>query len=88
VARRILSITSAPGWAARFNTPDEYESERIVTLAVWALVESDGAEPEIVGLVQRSADIDAPTGRLGFADEVEGFDGYSFQGLGTKPIAF
>jgi len=84
VARRILTITAAPGWSARFRTPDDYDEERVVTLAVWALVETDGGDPEIVGLVQRSTGV----GALGFADEVDGFDGYSFQGLGTKPVDY
>ncbi len=84
MARRILTIASAPGWSARFRAEDQFEDERLVTLAVWALVESDGEEPQIVGLVQRSTSV----GALGFADEVDGFDGYSFQGLGTKPVDF
>jgi hypothetical protein len=88
VARRILTITAAPGWAARFRTSHDDAGERVVTLAVWALVETDGGDPEIVGLVQRSPGAESTVGALGFADEVDGFDGYSFQGLGTKPVDY
>lgn len=85
--RRMISIASAPGWKARYLAESLGEGPRVVTLVSWALVEdSDGTtETEIVGIVQRSATPEAPNGRLGFADEVEGFDGYTFTGLVTRP---
>jgi hypothetical protein len=84
VPRRILSIASAPGWKARFVAEDEAEGFRTVTLVSWALLEgSDGANA-VVGIVQRAATAEAPHGSLGFADEVEGFDGYAFTGLATR----
>lgn len=56
----------------------------MVTLVSWALVEgSDGANG-IVGVVQRATTAEAPHGSLGFADEVEGFQGYTFTGLATR----
>ena len=55
-----------------------------VTLAVWALVERDG-EHEVVGLVQRGANDDVAPGGFAFADEaINGFSGYTFQGLRTR----
>ena len=77
--RRVVSIASAPGWKARFLPEGETEPFR-VTLASWAVVEDDDGTTEIVGVVQRSATPEAPNGRLGFADEVEGFQGYVFAG--------
>ena len=73
----MLSIASAPGWKARFA------DGRVVTLVSWALVESGGAN-EIVGVIQRAANEEFPNGWLGFADEVDGFDGYVFTGLATR----
>jgi hypothetical protein len=55
-----------------------------VTLVSWALVEDDDGTTEIVGVVQRAATEETPNGRLGFADEVEGFQGYVFTGLATR----
>ena len=83
MARRIVSIASAPGWKARVVTEEEPEGFR-VTLASWAVVESDDGSTEIVGVVQRAATAEAPKGRLGFADEVDGFQGYVFTGLATR----
>jgi hypothetical protein len=83
VARRIVSIASAPGWKARVHPADEAEGFR-VTLVSWALVEDGEGATEIVGVVQRAATAEAPHGRLGFADEVEGFQGYVFTGLATR----
>ena len=68
------SIASAPGWKARFA------DGRVVTLVCWALVE-DG---QIVGVIQRAANEELPHGWLGFADDVDGFDGYVFTGLATR----
>ena len=79
----MVSIASAPGWKARFLTEGEVEPFR-VTLVSWALVEDDGGTTEIVGVVQRAATEEAPNGRLGFADEVDGFQGYVFTGLATR----
>jgi hypothetical protein len=79
----MVSIASAPGWKARFLPKDEVEGFR-VTLVSWALVEDDDGTTEIVGVVQRAATEEAPNGRLEFADEVEGFQGYVFTGLATR----
>jgi hypothetical protein len=85
VARRMLSISSAPGWCARFASEEPYEDDRTVTLVSWALVEEDGGTTAIVGVVQRQATEESPAGYLGLADEVDGFQGYTFTGLATKP---
>jgi hypothetical protein len=84
MARRIVSIASAPGWKARFMHGDESEPESVVTLVAWALVEKTGDETEIVGVVQRGASDEAPHGLLALADEVDGFSGYTFTGLATR----
>lgn len=80
----MVSIASAPGWKARFLAEDEVEGFRVVTLVSWALVEGSDGTTEIVGVVQRAATAEAPHGSLGFADEVEGFQGYAFTGLTTR----
>ena len=80
MARRMVSIASATGWKARFPSRDETEESRLVALISWALAESPDGTTEIVGVVQRAATPEAPHGRLGFADEVEGFQGYTFTG--------
>jgi len=85
--RRILSITSAPGWGALFEQRDDddlYAEPRLVTLAAWALVEEGGSPTRLVGLVQAPANEDVPAGTFVFADEHEGFAGYSNQGLKTR----
>lgn len=82
--RQIVSIASAPGWKARFLDDGEPEGVRVVTLASWALVKDEDDNTEIVGVVQRSPTADAPHGRLGFADEVDGFQDYTFTGLATR----
>jgi hypothetical protein len=79
--RRILSIAAAPGWSARYEA-------RTVTLVVWALAAAGDRDPEVVGIVQRSSTPDTPAGWLAFADEVEGFEGYTFTGLTTKLAEF
>jgi hypothetical protein len=84
VARRMFSIASAPGWCARFAPEEPYEEERTVMLVSWALVEEDDATTSIVGVVQRQATEASPAGHLGLADEVDGFEGYTFTGLATK----
>jgi hypothetical protein len=81
--RRMVSIASAPGWKARFLADDEPGESRVVTLVSWALVEGTGDTTEIVGVVQRAATAEKPNGWLGFADEVEGFQGYTFTGPAT-----
>lgn len=83
--RRILSICSAPGWGALFEEPDESSPEAgVVTLAAWALVEDGEGKTYMVGLVQRPREGATTAGTFGFADEIEGFAGYSNQGLKTK----
>ncbi len=84
--RRIVSIASAPGWGALFEQADDPLGEsRLVTLAAWALVEETDGQTSLVGLVQKPYRDDAPPGTFDFADETEGFAGYSNQGLKTKP---
>jgi hypothetical protein len=78
----MISIAAAAGWTARFRNETD-ESLRTVNLAAWALVEAEGGQTELVGVVQRSSS-DSP-GLLGPADEVPGFDGYAFTGVTTKP---
>lgn len=76
MARTIMSIASAPGWAAKAPDPDEFGEDTLFTLLAWALTEEDDGTRKVVGLVQRAA------GEVAFADEaIEGFSGYSFQGL-------
>jgi hypothetical protein len=58
---------------------------RLVTLAAWALVEERDGQTRLVGLVQKAETDDIPAGTFGFADETDGFAGYSNQGLKTKP---
>jgi hypothetical protein len=76
----MISIASAPGWKARFLAGDESGEFRIVALVSWALVEATGDTTEVVGVVQRAGTPEKPNGWLGFADEVEGFQGYAFTG--------
>jgi hypothetical protein len=84
--RRIVSIASAPGWGALFEDDDELVGEtQLVTLAAWALVEDGDGQTQLVGLVQKPKRDDSPAGAFGFADETNGFAGYSNQGLKTKP---
>jgi hypothetical protein len=78
----MTSIAAAPGWKARF-ADDGPTGERVVTLVSWALVEDAGAT-EIVGVIQRAPNEESPHGWLGFADDVEGFQGYVFTGLATR----
>jgi hypothetical protein len=83
--RRIVSIASAPGWSASFEDDDDPLGEpRLVTLIAWALVEEGGGETRVVGLVQKPTRGETPPGTFGFADESDGFTGYSNQGLKTK----
>ena len=79
----MASIASAPGWKVRFLADDEPGESRVVTLVSWALVEGADDTTEVVGIVQRAATTEKPNGWLGFADEVEGFQGYTFTGLPT-----
>jgi hypothetical protein len=84
--RRIISIASAPGWGALFEQTDDPIGEaELVTLAAWALVEAADGQTQLVGLVQKPQRDDSPAGTFGFADETDGFVGYSNQGLKTKP---
>jgi hypothetical protein len=80
----MLGIAAAPGWKARFVDDTDPEGFRVVTLAVWALVENEDGTTEVVGVVQRSGTPEAPHGSLDFADEVDGLDGYAFTGLATR----
>ena len=50
----------------------------MVTLVAWAVVADPADNTEVVGIVQRAATEEKPNGWLGFADEVEGFQGYTF----------
>jgi hypothetical protein len=84
VPRRIVSIAAAPGWKARVRDDHEPDGFRVVTLVTWAAVEGEDGATEVVGLVQRAGTPEAPHGRLGFADEVPGFEGYAFTGLVTR----
>ena len=79
----MVSIASAPGWKARFVADDDAGESRVVTLVSWALVEGTGDTTEVVGIVQRAATTEKPNGWLGFADEVDGFQGYTFTGPST-----
>jgi hypothetical protein len=81
----MISIASAPGWKARFLAENELGESRVVTLVSWALVEGTDGTAEVVGVVQRAGTTEKPHGWLGFADEVEGFQGYTFTGLATPP---
>jgi hypothetical protein len=84
--RRIISVAAAPGWGALFEETDSpFMEPRLVTLAVWALVEEADGRTQLVGLVQKSTIDEGPPGAFAFADETEGFLGYSNQGLKTKP---
>jgi hypothetical protein len=68
-----------------FEDDDEIGGQRLVTLAAWALVERSDGDSQVIGLVQR-AHGEQDAGRvLGLADEVNGFIGYTNQGLKTKP---
>jgi hypothetical protein len=80
VARTIVSISAAPGWAARYVDED---GAKVVTLLAWALVE-DGASRNLVGFVQRPATVKEPGGSVVLADEVDGFDGYTAGALRTR----
>jgi hypothetical protein len=80
----MVSIASAPGWKARFLAEDEPEGFRVVTLVSWALVEDSDGKTAMVGVIQRAPTPEAPHGSLGFTDEVEGFQGYTFTGLATR----
>ncbi len=80
MARTIVSIAAAPGWAARFVDDG---GDKVVILLAWALVE-DGTSRNLVGLVQRPTVIEGP-GWVILADEVEGFDGYTPGPLPTRP---
>lgn len=80
----MVGIAAAPGWKARYADETELDGFRVVTLAVWALVENPDGTTEVVGIVQRSATPEAPHGALVLADEVDGLDGYAFTGLATR----
>ncbi len=85
--RQIVSIASAPGWGALFENQDEPEGEpQLVTLAAWALVERGDGQTQLVGLVQKPGAEDTPAGAFAFADEIDGFTGYTNQGLKTKRV--
>lgn len=87
--RRTISIAAAPGWGALVDQPDDlYVEPRLVTLAAWALVEDDDGRTTLVGLVQKPDDDGEPSGDFLFADEVDGFAGYSNQGLKTRPADY
>jgi hypothetical protein len=79
VARDIVSISSAPGWAARYSG----DEEKVVTLLAWALV-ADGGERRLVGFVQRPPTAEEPAGAVVLADEIDGFSGYTAGALRTR----
>jgi hypothetical protein len=81
VARTVVSIAAAPGWAARYFDED---GEKVVTLLAWALTE-EGEERSLVGFVQRPATVEQPAGVVVLADEVDGFVGYTMGALRTRP---
>jgi hypothetical protein len=87
MARRMLSVASAPGWCARFEADEAHGEERTVMLVAWAVVEEADATTSIVGVVQRQSTPGSPPGLLGLVDEVDGFQGYTFTGLATKSTA-
>jgi len=72
MARMIVSIAAAPGWAARYLGED---GAKVVTLLAWALVD-EGEERSLVGFVQKLASAEQPASAVVLADEVDGFDGY------------
>ena len=80
MARAIVSIAAAPGWAARYSDGD---GEKVVTLLAWGLIE--GEERSLVGFVQRPATLEQPAGVVVLADEVDGFVGYTMGALRTRP---
>jgi hypothetical protein len=85
MARTIVSIAAAPGWSAKAPDPETFGEEQFFTLAAWALVEDDDGTREVVGLVQRGSSNDVAPGSFAFADDaIDGFSGYSFQGLRTR----
>jgi hypothetical protein len=84
VSRKLISIASAPGWKARFRDDASPDGTRVVTLVSWGLAEGDDGSTEVVGVIQRAASAESPNGRLGLADDVEGFQGYVFTGLATR----
>lgn len=87
--RRIISIAAAPGWGALFEETDSpFMEPRLVTLAAWALVEEADGRTQLVGLVQKPSTDEDPPGAFAFADESDGFTGYSNQGLKTKPADY
>ena len=83
MARTIVSISAAPGWAARYYDED---GEKVVTLLAWALVE-DGSTRGLVGFVQKPATMPGETSAVVLADEVDGFDGYTAGALRTRPAS-
>jgi hypothetical protein len=56
----------------------------VVTLAAWALVETPDGVGQLVGLVQQSRGGTGSIGPFDFSDEIDGFAGYTNQGLKTK----
>jgi len=84
VARRIVSIAAAPGWAAEMGPKEPGGESGRVTLVGWALVE-DGEQQSVVGLVMHPRTAEEPTGRIGLADEEPRFLGYTFAGVRMQP---
>jgi hypothetical protein len=79
MAREIVSIAAAPGWAARYSG----DEEKVVTLLAWALVD-DAGERSLVGFVQRPPTDEEPAGAVVLADEIDGFAGYTGGALRTR----
>lgn len=80
VARPIVSIAAAPGWAARYS---DAGGEKVVTLLAWALI-AGGEEHSLVGFMQRPATPEHPEGVVVLADEVDGFLGYTMCAVRTR----
>jgi hypothetical protein len=51
-----------------------------------ALVEAHDGQTRLVGLVQKPGADETPAGAFAFADEIDGFTGYTNQGLKTKRV--
>lgn len=83
MARDIVTIAAATGWAAEIRSDDPGAENRRVTLVGWALVDDDARGARVVvGLVLRARGDAA--GPIGFADEAPGFVGYAFGGVRTQ----
>lgn len=85
MSRKILSISSAPGWSAELRSDEPGEEDGRVHLVGWALVEGDDGEREVIGLMLHRHSDEAPTGWVGLVDEAPAFVGYAFAGVRMQP---